>query len=370
MAYNLGAVGFGHWFERLYAGIAKTNRIHLAKVVGVSDIAGKAERLKLVGITKDSYYRMDENAPLPEEFFEGLDIVHISDPNKYHAQQTIQSLKKGKLTITEKTWGVNKEEFYSVVSYIKENKLENRAYLHLHYLHKLLTMELEGVLKRLGNEHGRITGVSETFFESTRDEDMRRSKWLFSMENGGLFMDWIHAFEILFRGTGADTVRLTGLSLYTTNNNYDSSNPTGIEASVDLTGELFAGTVKGSIRMAKGTPIEKKAVRIYLESGAYIELVYLDSDRESTTGMRGCWTLMKDGKELVTQCPRGPETSELFVEDILNMAEGKKAGFGIEYMEKIFDTQWQYQDMIKGKTLISDKGSIAGFVSRGASLSI
>ncbi|MEM0201489.1 MAG: hypothetical protein QXD23_03735, partial [Candidatus Micrarchaeaceae archaeon] len=111
MSYNLGAVGFGHWFERLYAGMVKTDQIKLAKVVGVSDIGKKAERLKMVGITQEKYYKMDPNGPLPNEFFKDLDIVHISDPNKYHAQQTIQSLKEGKLTITEKTWGRNKEEF-------------------------------------------------------------------------------------------------------------------------------------------------------------------------------------------------------------------------------------------------------------------
>ena len=69
MAYNLGAVGFGHWFERLYAGMARTDRIRLAKVTGVSDIGGKASRLKLVGIGKDNYYRMQPDAPIPKEFF-------------------------------------------------------------------------------------------------------------------------------------------------------------------------------------------------------------------------------------------------------------------------------------------------------------
>ena len=191
MSYKLGAVGFGHWFERLYAGMVKTEQIKLAKVVGVSDLSTKSERLRLVGINKDNYYKMDPNGPLPKEFFDDLDIVHISDPNKYHATQTIQSLKEGKLTITEKTWGVNKEEFYSVVDYIKQNNLEKNSYLHLHYLHKLLTIELDRVLEEIIKEHGKITGVSTTFFEPFREEDVRRSSWLFSMESGGLFMDWI-----------------------------------------------------------------------------------------------------------------------------------------------------------------------------------
>ncbi len=368
MAYKLGAVGFGHWFERLYAGMTKTEQIRLVKVAGVSKLERKADRLKLVGISKDNYYKMDPDAPLPKEFLDGLDIVHISDPNKYHARQTIQSLEEGKITITEKTLGVNKEEFYSVVRYIKENKLENKVYLHLHYLHKLLTVELENIIKRFEEEHGKIVGVSATFFESVREEDKRRSTWLFSMESGGLFMDWIHPFEILYRGAGASSVKLEGIDLYAINGDYDIENPTGIEARVAIEGRHFAEGAVGSIRIAKGALIDKKAVRFYLESGAHIELDYIDSDREATTGMRGCWTLAKDGVDIITECPRGPDTSEFLIEDILKLSRGEPAGFGIDYMEKIFETQWQYQDIYKEKEFISSKEGVAGFIESGTRL--
>ncbi|MGC8479225.1 MAG: hypothetical protein ACP5M9_00955 [Candidatus Micrarchaeia archaeon] len=368
MAYNLGAVGFGHWFERLYAGMVKTDQIRLAKVIGVSDIASKAERLRMVGISKENYYRMEPNAPLPEEFFEGLDIVHISDPNDYHAKQTIQSLKKGKMTITEKTWGVNKEEFYSVVNFIKENRLEDKAYLHLHYLHKLLTIELEKILEDMLKEYGKIIGIAATFYEPTREEDMRRSSWLFSKESGGLFMDWIHPFEIIYRGMSAENVKLNKLNLYITNSTYNKENPTGIEASISLFGGKFANNAKGTVRIAKGAPVDKKAVRIYLESGAYIELMYLDSDREASTGMRGCWTLVKDGVELRTQCPRGKDTSEFFIEDIIKKLNGQSSEFSIEFMEKIFDTQWQYQELSNNLQLNSNSKDIAEFIARGTSL--
>ena len=368
MPYRLGAVGFGHWFERLYAGMARTDLVRLAKVAGVSGIEGKAERLKLVGITKDNYYRMDPTGPLPEEFFDGLDIVHISDPNKFHAMQTIQSLEAGKKTITEKAWGVNKEEFYSVVNYIRKNKLENSAYLHLHYLHKLLTVGLPGVLKRFEGEHGRITGVSATFFETLREEDKRRSGWLFSMENGGLFMDWIHPFEIFYSGTRASSVTLDDVSLYAIEKDYDQKNPTGIEARISLTGSHFTGSVTGSVRIAKGAPVNKKMVRLYLESGAYLELSYVGAEREASTGMRGCWSLVKNGVELVTECPRGPDTSDLLVGDVLRLARGEPTEFGIDYMEKVFETQWQYQDMQKGKELISSGEEVSKFIERGAGL--
>ena len=370
MSYKLGAVGFGHWFERLYSGMVRTNQISLAKIAGVSNVESKIDRLKSVGIGIDKYYRLDKNGPIPNNFFEDLDIVHISDPNEYHAQQTIQSLEKGKITITEKTFGVNKDEFYSVVNHIKKNNLENMAYLHLHYLHKLLTVELLGLIKNFGKEHGKITGVSATFFEASREEDLRRSSWLFDMKNGGLFMDWIHPFEILYRGTKASSITLNDVELYLMKKEYDNKNPSGIKADIKLKGENFTGEVNGTIRIAKGADFDKKAVRFYLEDGAVLDLAYMSSDREAATGMRGCWSLSKNSIDIESNCPRGPDTSEFFVNDILKMVTGEPVGFGIEYMEKLFEPQWQYQNMYKKKELIEDNQRISNFSTDAKQMSI
>ncbi len=370
MTYTLGAVGFGHWFERLYSGMVRTNQISLTKIAGVSSIESKIERLKSVGLGVDKYYRLDKNGPIPDAFFNGLDIVHISDPNEYHAEQTIQSLEKGKITITEKTFGVNKEEFYSVVNYIKKNKLENMAYLHLHYLHKLLTVELFGLIKNFEKEHGKITKVAATFFEATRDEDLRRSKWLFSMESGGLFMDWIHPFEILYRGTKASSIDLNDVNIYLMKKEYDNKNPSGINAKIKLKGDYFKGIVDGTVNIAKGAPFDKKAIRFYLEDDSFLELDYMDSDREAATGMRGCWTLSRKGSDIESNCPRGPDTSEFFVNDILKLVTGEPAGFGLEYMEKIFETQWQYQEQVNNKELISDQKKIDEFSNEAKELKV
>ncbi len=367
MAYNLGAVGFGHWFERLYAGMVKTNQITLAKVIGVSGIEGKAERLRAAGLKPENYYKMDPEAPLPEAFFEGLDIVHISDPNKYHAQQTMQSLGKGKITITEKTWGINKAEFYKVLDYAKKNNQEAMLYLHLHYLHKLLTMELPGLLRNFTQEHGKVSKIAMTFFEQSREEDLRRSGWLFAMENGGLFMDWIHPFEILYAGAKASKAELTDVMLYATKPEYDLKNPTGIHATVSLSGEFFEDGAIGDIRVAKGMELNKKAVRITFEDAAHLELAYMDSDKEASTGMRGSWVLNDHGST-IESCARGPETSEFFVSDILRICTGEQAGPKIELLEKIFSAQWAYQEMQKGKPLHSSKDEVALFQEEGVTL--
>ena len=367
MTYKLGAVGFGHWFERLYAGMVKTNQITLEKVVGVSSIEGKAERLRAAGLKPENYYQMDPEAPLPDVFFEGLDIVHISDPNRYHAEQTLQALKKGKITVTEKTWGANREEFYKVLDYIRENKLEKVTYLHLHYIHKLLTLELPGLLRSAVKEHGPVVSLSATFFEQTRDEDMRRSGWLFSMENGGLFMDWIHPFEVLYCGALASSIALKNVTLYSTSPNYDSENATGVHAEIAIEGEFFDTDATGNVRIAKGAEINKKAVRLYFKDGAFLELSYMDTDREAVTGMRGSWVLDDHGR-MREGCTRGADTSDFFVNDILTLCSGEKAGLGLEALEKIFDTQWQYQGMQEGKALTNSKDQVVRFFEEGIAL--
>ena len=54
--------------------------------------------------------------------------------------------------------------------------------------------------------------------------------------------------------------------------------------------------------------------------------------------------------------------------DILRLAEGERAGFGTDYMERVFKTQWQYQDMYKGKELLSSKEKVEEFISKGMGL--
>ena len=130
-------------------------------------------------------------------------------------------------------------------------------------MHKLLTVELFGLIKNFEKEHGKITKVAATFFEATRDEDLRRSKWLFSMESGGLFMDWIHPFEILYRGTKASSIDLNDVNIYLMKKEYDNKNPSGINAKIKLKGDYFKGIVDGTVNIAKGAPFDKKAIRFY-----------------------------------------------------------------------------------------------------------
>lgn len=366
--YNLGAIGIGHWFERLYAGMKESERIHVIKAAGANSAEGKLERLEAIGLGKDDYYQIPSSAPLPEAFFKGLDIVHISDPNEFHAEQTMQSLKAGKITVTEKTWGVNRIEFYDIMDYIRKNGLERKAYLHLHYVHKTLTMGLEGLLQKYAPRYGKVKAVSTTFFENVRQGDFRRKGWLFSTANGGLFMDWIHPFELFYFGAKADKMMLKDVEPYVVNGEYDLSNPTGIHAEVELSGRFFTKGAIAFIRIAKGTRESKKSARFVFESGAYLDLNYLDSETEFGSEKRGAWELYEKGRLVERGEPTGPTTSEVLVDDMIGMCEGQKRGFSLEDAANIFEPQWKYQEIIATKKLRANEREAERFVKCGLTL--
>ncbi len=369
MQYNLGAVGLGHWFSRLYTGLRDTREIRVAKVAGVSTIQAKRERLDEMGLSTAEYYQIGKGSPIPAAFYDGLDIVHISDPNEYHAEQTIDSLSRGKLTITEKTWAVNRAQFDSVMRFIRKNRLESRAYLHLHYLHKLLTIQLDELLSRYTAEHGKVSGVAETFFEPESAEDARRSRWLFDESSGGLFMDWIHTFEIVMNGAKADSARIERLGLFAVNRGYSKDRPTGIEAEVAVSGTHFARGATSMMRIAKGTKEGVEAVRFNLEDGAHLDLGYLHAEEEASSKRRGRWTLYsKEGKALGSGSPSGPNTSELFVKEILELCKGRQTGLKPDEVAALFEPQWQYQEMERSTELEVSGSAIEAFLSRGLKL--
>lgn len=364
----LGAVGMGHWFERLYTGMKKSERIKVIKAAGANSAEGKIDRLKAIGLNKENYYQIPTNSLIPGDFFQNLDIVHISDPNEFHALQTKQALAEGKVTITEKTWGINKAEFEDVTNYIIRNGFEKKAYLHLHYVHKILTMELEGLLRKYTAKYGKIKAVSISLFENTREGDIRRKGWLFSTGNGGLFMDMIHPFEILYTGAKAEKMELTDIEPYVVNPDYETSNPTGVHAEVKVSGRFFTNSTMAFIRIAKGTSESKKAARFVFESGSHLELNYLDSETEFGSEQRGTWVLYENGTAVEQGSPKGPTTSEILVEDMAEMGDGENPGFSIRDAIKLFEPQWQYQELIKTKPLRANKKENERFIKCGMTL--
>ncbi|MDE1860724.1 MAG: hypothetical protein KGH72_03315 [Candidatus Micrarchaeota archaeon] len=368
MTYNLGVVGVGHWFERLYAGMVKTNDIRLLKVASASGIEKKRDQISRLGVPEENYYKID-GFDINDGFFDGIDAVQISDPVEFHASQTLQALSRGVATITEKSWAANRADFDKVVKYITANGLEEKSYLHLHYLHKLLTIELPELLTKFTGEHGRIVGTSATFFEVENLGEQTKRKWLFSMNNGGLFMDWIHPFEVYFRGAGAARMDLSDITNYMVNDKYSTVNPTGVYAHSGLEGEFFKKRVHAKIRIAKGVGVgqQKEAMAFVFESGHRLGLNFIHSEIEFTSDIRGTWELYDaDGLLVDSGAPKGPTSSDILVNDIVCLCKGKNLGLTVQDVAFLFKPQWQYQDSVsKSGELVKDRNEVEGFISDG-----
>ncbi len=350
----------------------KTNEIQLIKVASASGIDKHMAHLEKLKVPSSSYYQIKPWESIPEEFFADVDIVQIADPNEFHASQTLQSLKNNKIVVVEKTLGVNREEFETVTNYIIANKLENNAYLHLHYAHKLLTLQLPELLKKFTKEYGRITQTSATFFEKAAQDPSKRRLWLFDLKNGGLFMDWIHPFETYYKGALAEKMDLIDIKPFILNKDYSTVNPTAVYARVGLAGIFFAEGAEAHIRIAIGLKDcdETKTMRFIFEKGQCLDLSYVNSDIEYSTENRGSWALYEkpEGRLIEAESPKGPTASDVLVNDILGLCSGRNLGFTMEDLKIIYEPQWKYQEMLKSTSPITDHYEISEFINEGINI--
>lgn len=374
MVYRLGVVGLGHWFEMMHRGISKNNEITLTKVVGTRKFSQKAQELEKLNISESNYFTVGEDPfTIPTGFFENIDVMQISNPNKYHASQTKQGLENGLYVVTEKTLATNKAEFEELINFIRSKGYQERVYLHLHYMHKLLTLNLPSMLEKIIPKHGKINGFSATFFEEANESDRMRSSWIFSPDSGGIFMDWIHPYEILFFGAKAKTVSLKKVTNFIVNSGYDNKNPTGVESSVKVEGENFTNNAIGVIRIGKGLPHEAGLKRFILsfESGSKLYLNFVGSQIEFNSDSRGSWQLVNEDNSqcriLDSGIPRGLATSQLLVEDIIKLCNGKGPFIKIDDIVRIFEPQWEYRRMTQNQESIRDQTQIDLFMRSGLS---
>ncbi len=342
--YKLGIVGVGHWAERLQKSMNNTNKVQFHRALDVSPYEEKKKFLDSFGIDQSRYHQIFSGAPLPREFFGDIDIAQIASPVQYHKSQTIQALSEGKITITEKSFGANRQEFEEVADYMRSHGCENRVYVHLHYLRKIPTMMLPGLLENAVKDYGKITTISATFFEDYREEDRRR-KWLFTPENGGIFLDWIHPVEVIGRACGAEFRECIDAKTYVITPDY-GEHPSGALGVFKISGKDFASDCTATISVGKGfQSFTHKVLRIGFEN-AFLDLGYIDSERELVTGERGSVRLVElDGtKTIFYDHPKGPMSYDLLIEDMISMKEGRKAPLPLKDLSKIFEPVWVFNE--------------------------
>lgn len=368
MEYRLGVIGLGHWFSWLTAGLGVEGGLDLKKAVGTKPFEDKKELLSSFGITRENYYISDSNGKVPDQFFENIDVVHISDPNKFHYDQAIDSLSHGKYVITEKTLAVNKEQFQKLTTFLQNNGYQDRVYLHLHYLHKQPTIEFAKALPDLIKQNGKIKSIQASFFEPVNAEDPRRT-WILSLENGGIFMDWVHPYEVIYYSTRCSFGKILELKNFVTNATYDQVNPTGVEATIEVTGNNYANGATATIRAAKGVENKylSKSIKFVFESGNYLMLRFPSHDVEFNSSERGKMELFsgEGSRVLMSKKFSGSNTSEIFVNEIIYLIKGDHKGLKLNEISEIFKPQWEYQEMTKSKELIKDTKQVSLFLDQG-----
>ncbi len=368
--YKLGAVGVGHWVMRLKRTMDTDGRMNINKAVGVTWYEDKKEILDKFGITRENYFRIEPEKSLPEEFFDGLDVVQIASHNEFHKEQTIQSLEHEKVTVTEKTFATDRENFTEAIDFIKSNNHEKKVAIHLHYLGKILTLELPKILSFATKEYGKITHAIGTFFEEINPEDVRRN-WLFRPENGGILMDWIHPLGILSYTCKADFIDCLEADSYVINKDYDYINPTGAYAKFKIGGSNFTQDALAYVRVGKGFPhgITHKTLRLVFEKNAFLDLNYISSEQEFNSELRGTWELIeiKNGKRNVVSfgSPTGPISYQFMLNEMIEMINGKKPSLSLDDIKRIYEPLWKFQEATKNKEPKRDENDIKNFIKAG-----
>ncbi len=365
MTCRIASIGDGHWFSRLYPSLQKKQGIELYKIAGLSRYEKKKEFLSTLGIDESRYFSVTPNTPLPEGFFEGVDIVYVSDPNEFHAAHIIDALSHGKKAVVEKAIATNAEDYSRVIEYIKSNNLESKFYLHLHYAYKILTLNLSSLLKKYTTEYGKVVSSRSVFFEKENEEDSRRATWLFGLDNGGIFLDWIHPFEIYLKGALADAISLDSCTGYRVNQKYHDSLPTGIHEVVSMKGRFFSENFKAEIYIAKGvvSSLAHKFVDFTFGNNYTLRLDYVDSDIEFTSMYKGVWTLYDDKFHVLESGnPVGKNTAEIFADKLYDLCQGRSIDFSIDDANFIFSPYWKYLEKFKYLPIIKDSNEVKNFL--------
>jgi predicted dehydrogenase len=356
MVCKVGAVGLGHWFLRLCSEMQKDKRITITRTASIEDYRVHEPVLSSLGLAKESYCRMGLGEEIPKEFLDSVDIVYISSPNKYHANQTIQALSAGKTVVTEKTLGVTEAEFNNMIGFIRSRGYERKVYLHLHYMSKSIVRELPRLMNKFTNEHGKIVSFRAVFWNEDNEIDRRRADWLLKPENGGIFMDIIHPYEILFFGAAAKEVHIKKVQLNLINKDYSAVYPSGVDVEITVSGQHFKEGAQGTIRVGMGFPrgYGEKKMEFILEDGSAFYISFVSYEAEQNRVQMPYWELISrsGGKEEVIDFgrPGNGEDSEAttLISSMVKLYEGKEPNLTLDEAAKIFGPQWEYQRLSKG----------------------
>lgn len=357
MVCRIGAIGLGHWFLQLCAEIHNDSSVAIAKAAAADDYSMHQAVLGDFGVGKESYYKMGPGGEIPLELMQEVDLVYISTPNEYHAEQVMQALSAGKFVVVEKTLGVTKDEFMRVSDFIRKNGFEDKVFLHLHYVGRNIVSALPGLAGKFTNEHGRIQSFKAVFWEEDNDIDREMAGWLLKQKNGGIFMDAMHPYEILFYGLGADEVHIEDLQLHIVNEAYSTVYPSGVDVVARVRGANFAeDSAQGAIRIGKGFSkgYGERKMEFNFADSSTLYISFISYEYEKNRVQMPYWELISkaNGREEVLDFgkPGSEDDSEgrTLVSSIVKLYNGGGPDLKLDEAIRIFGPQWEYQRMSVG----------------------
>ncbi len=263
-----GAIGLGDVF--MYRLLPQLNRHGSFELHSVADVVpenGKMEYIsRMVRKNHVQYYQIEPDR-IPESFFDGLDVVYIASPNKFHLPHTLTSLRRGVFAVTEKPLVRNREELDAL-------KRGAETYLSAlfcqdHHIFKPITLYALDKVPELIADYGQIEHAEVTFLETGNLQGLERGRWLISPEaGGGIFIDiGTHMAAILtkvFRGEFADCDEPQLYNMYPEyvypNLKHSLHCETGFYGRFSVQGEWFSPSESPNVtmRIAKGVGSSRK----------------------------------------------------------------------------------------------------------------
>lgn len=328
----------------------------VTKTVDVLSYDDKGDLLEEIGVPRERHYRISPDDPLPDAFFDGIDVVQVASPVEYHLRQTRQALDAGKFVVTEKSYAADRKEFEDAVDALQGRW--DSSFLHLHYLNKVPTKVAPHVLGRAVDTSGGVEHVEATFMEEKNAEDAARA-WLFEPENGGVMLDWVHPVEVLAASCGA-TLTLEDGSAYLVAPDYTDC-ATAACADFGVSGDLFADGATATVNVGKGFDTTHKRMRFELSDGGHVDFVYADSETEFGTDYRGEWVWRKNGRVVESGKPTGPIPYEILIDEIGDALDGGGTWVNEDVLRRVYEPVWEYNEAVDITNPVEDSLAVEEF---------
>jgi len=367
---KIGLIGLGDCtLKRFFPQLAKEGSFEIAKAADVDLEHGKLSTVQAVSGNVQAYLLPPGATELPEEFFDGLDIVYIASPHSaigspygFHFTQTLQSLKHRIFTVTEKPLVKDERELSELEKIVKSERVSDLLFAQDHYLLKPTSMYAMKHFPEWIEKYGKIESIDGFFLEVGNLQGLEREHWLIDRDKGGgLLIDTgVHLFSIITKIAGAKVTRCDEAVAIDMFPEVGFKGETGFYGRLTAEGDNIVPSESPNIivRVAKGYRTDNKSMVLHLEK-ADITLDYASGDYKVIVKP-------KDAEGQSIQLTKDyPHEYRTLAEMVRNsLTKGEKPFLTIDDAGKSLRSVFMCYDRLGGSNmkLVSDKKVIDGLL--------